>query len=82
MTLRELSEDYYLTCAGLTARIESLRANLQPGDREAALKIRHYVQVRGELRSQARLMEHYYDRGYFRNTGWHDSRRRTRRSSQ
>lgn len=69
MTLHELSMDYYKTCAGLTERIESLRKNRLPGDAETEAKIRHYILVRGELRSQARLMEHYYDRGYLRRSG-------------
>ncbi len=70
MTLYELSMDYYNTCAGLTERIESLRKNRLPGDTETEAKIRHYTLVRGQLRSQARLMEHYYDRTHrcIRNT--------------
>lgn len=66
MTLYELSMDYYNTCAGLTERIESLRKNRLPGDVEVEAKIKHYILVRSQLRSQARLMEHYYDRGYTR----------------
>ncbi|MBE6991591.1 MAG: hypothetical protein E7430_03295 [Ruminococcaceae bacterium] len=64
MTLYELSMDYYTTCAGLTRRIESLRKNRHPDDTATEAKIRHYTAVRNQLRSQARLMEHYYDRGY------------------
>lgn len=62
MTLHELSLDYYNTCAGLTERIESLRRNRLPDDADALKKINHYVHVRGELRAQARILEHYYDR--------------------
>ena len=63
MTLYELSMDYYNTCVGLTERIESLRKNRLPDDAEAEAKIKHYLLVRSQLRSQARIMEHYYDRG-------------------
>ena len=61
--------DYYKTCAGLTQRIESLRRNRLPNDRETLRKINHYIAVRGELRAQARRMEHYYDCGRRRPGG-------------
>ncbi len=72
MTLYEISMDYYKTCQGLTARIESLRKNRVPGDKLTEEKLRHYLKVRGELRSQARMMEHYYDRPRGGKVGDHE----------
>lgn len=72
MTLNELSREYREAARPLRARLSQLRRMRQSAaDREALFRIDRRIAALTTMLTQvnelSELMEHYYERGYYRN---------------
>ena len=72
MTLQEMSREYDASAKLLSLRLRVLRAQLrQSTDPEECWRLRQRISVLSEVLTQtkelSRLMEHYYERGFWRN---------------
>jgi len=72
MKLSELAPSYRSAAAAIGGRIRELRRALagtdDPGERaELRRRMRELAPLLRQTRELAELMEHYYERGYYRN---------------